>query len=260
MQNSDSQRIELGSNQIPEVLLTLAELLPGFEGANLECQLQTFDIFLALLSTTARPEIAAILRCAASKASNTETRQRIESAAQQALPSGTHRKESIELGSDQIPGVLFNLAEVLPGFECEDLEDQLQTFDTFLAVLSPAVRPQIAAMLLTAAAKSLNPETRQRIERAAQQIDSSLPPSIPRKATSAPDAATSKLISESEYYEAIRSAQATKDPAYSKPGDIGVIEVWVAPNGRIVAWLNVRYIKGEEDHDYFINNQASMGQ
>ena len=115
-------------------------------------------------------------------------------------------------------------------------------------------------MLLTAAAKSLNPETRQRIERAAQQVDPSLPPFIPVPATSAPDPATSRLVSESEYYEAIRDAQATMDPAYSKPGDIGVIEVWVAPNGRIVAWLNVRYIKGEEDHDYYINNQASMGQ
>lgn len=57
----------------------------------------------------------------------------------------------------------------------------------------------------------------------------------PNPSASAPDPTTSKLVTESEYHEAIRVTQATKHPSYSKTGDTGVIKVWVAPNGRIVA-------------------------
>ena len=47
---------------------------------------------------------------------------------------------------------------------------QFQTFDTFLSVLSPEVRPEISRLLLTAAGKSSNPSSRLRIEKAAMSI------------------------------------------------------------------------------------------
>ena len=72
----------------------------------------------------------------------------------------------MELESSTIPQVLFTLAGVLPQFEGEDLESQLQTFDMFLSILSPDVRPAIADLLDQAAQKSENPATRARIERA----------------------------------------------------------------------------------------------
>ena len=77
---------------------------------------------------------------------------------------------SISLGDTAIPPVLFTLAGILPDFEGEDLESQLQTFDTFLAILSPAMRPAISDLLKQAAEKSLNPTSGSRIEKAAQSV------------------------------------------------------------------------------------------
>jgi hypothetical protein len=61
---------------------------------------------------------------------------------------------TISLGDERVPNVLYSLADVLHQFEGEDLESQLQTFDIFLGILSPSTRPAIASLLRTAAAKS----------------------------------------------------------------------------------------------------------
>jgi hypothetical protein len=73
-------------------------------------------------------------------------------------------------GGVVIPEVIYTLIEVLPQFEGEDLEAQLQTYDTFLSTLSASVRPQIAALLEGAAAKTENEVSRMRILQAAKSV------------------------------------------------------------------------------------------
>jgi uncharacterized protein YqcC (DUF446 family) len=63
------------------------------------------------------------------------------------------------------------LASVLPQFTGDDLEAQLQTFDTFLGILSPSVRPEIVALLREAAAKVDFLPPRARIVAAADSIE-----------------------------------------------------------------------------------------
>jgi uncharacterized protein YqcC (DUF446 family) len=77
---------------------------------------------------------------------------------------------TVSLGDTTIPSVLYSIAEVLPQFELKDLESQLQTFDTFLSILSPAVRPTLSAMLKKAADQTVEPECKKRIEQAAQDV------------------------------------------------------------------------------------------
>lgn len=76
---------------------------------------------------------------------------------------------TVKLGDD-LPDVILQLLDVLPQFEGDDLESQLQTYDTFLAILAPSVRPRLASLLLEAAARAGNNTTRARIEQAAQSI------------------------------------------------------------------------------------------
>lgn len=78
--------------------------------------------------------------------------------------------ETISMGDTVIPPVLYALVAVLPQFEGADLESQLQTYDTFLAILSPVVRPEISRMLLDAAGRTTNETSRQRIKKAADSI------------------------------------------------------------------------------------------
>jgi hypothetical protein len=73
---------------IPQVVFDLAEVLPQFEGPDLECQLQTFDIFLALIAADERPAFVALFRDAASKTRNNASRARIEAAAQSVADGG----------------------------------------------------------------------------------------------------------------------------------------------------------------------------
>jgi uncharacterized protein YqcC (DUF446 family) len=77
---------------------------------------------------------------------------------------------TVTLGDTNIPSVLYSIAEVLPRFELKDLESQLQTFDTFLNILSPTVRPTLSAMLKNAADQTVEPECKKRIEQAAQDV------------------------------------------------------------------------------------------
>jgi uncharacterized protein YqcC (DUF446 family) len=79
--------------------------------------------------------------------------------------------DSIQAGSDEVPEVLRTLAGVLPQFTGDDLEAQLQTYDTFLGMLAPSVRPKIVALLRAAAAKVDFLPPRARILAAAESIE-----------------------------------------------------------------------------------------
>lgn len=85
-------------------------------------------------------------------------------------PVSIPSSETIGMGDTSIPSVVFTLAELLPQFEGDDLESQLQTYDTFLAVLSPAIRPVISDLLIKAARSASNPQSRVRIEKAAESV------------------------------------------------------------------------------------------
>jgi len=85
------------------------------------------------------------------------------------VPGDPHR-ETITLGDTTLPAVIYTLIDVLPQFEGEGLEDQLRTYDTFLHVLSPAVRPELSALLRKAATAASDAVTRARIERAARDV------------------------------------------------------------------------------------------
>jgi len=77
---------------------------------------------------------------------------------------------TIQLGGTELPEVLRKLAGVLPQFEGDGLESQLQTYDIFLETLAASVRPQVAALLKGAAAQAKSPEARARIEAAAESV------------------------------------------------------------------------------------------
>jgi len=77
---------------------------------------------------------------------------------------------SISLGDTYIPPVLFTLARVLPELKDEELERQLETFDSFLAILSPAVRPAIRDLLKHAAEITPYAASRSRIEKAERSV------------------------------------------------------------------------------------------
>lgn len=95
-------------------------------------------------------------------------------------PTNTlQERPTVSLGDEEIPEVLYSLAEVLPQFELADLESQLQTFDTFLQFLSPTVRPAVHDMLMIAATKTVNPECKKYIEKAARDIASGIRATAP---------------------------------------------------------------------------------
>jgi len=77
--------------------------------------------------------------------------------------------DSVSLADETIPSVIYTLAGLLKEFEGDALESQLQTFDTFLAVLAPSVRPAVSK-LLRDAAQSCAPAGRARIEKAADAV------------------------------------------------------------------------------------------
>lgn len=70
-----------------------------------------------------------------------------------------------------LPSVLYQLAEVLPSFEGDALEAQLQTFDIFLANADAAGRSAIAQLLFTASGKTTSSKERLRIRKAAMAVD-----------------------------------------------------------------------------------------
>jgi hypothetical protein len=78
--------------------------------------------------------------------------------------------DTVTLGDRTLPAVIYSLIAVLPQFEGADLESQLETYDTFLAILSPEVRPELSTLLRKAAALTTNPASRARIEAAADSV------------------------------------------------------------------------------------------
>jgi hypothetical protein len=77
---------------------------------------------------------------------------------------------SVSVGDDTLPAVVYSLLEVLPLYEGDDLESQLQTYDTFLEICSPAARRELSALLMKAAAAASRPGSRVRIRQAAESV------------------------------------------------------------------------------------------
>lgn len=155
-----------------------------------------------------------------------------------------------------IPNVVREIAEVLPQFRGADLESQLQTFDIFLGMLPAGARPVIAAMLREAAAKTEDSASRERIERAALDVafgDRAAAPydhEAAMREYRAQHAANypqqppvERQVNEEEFWKVIRRTGARQVDA----------EHWVdAKTGQVVAWMVVRYFRGEEEFDYYV--------
>ncbi len=88
MSDPGPDRIELGSTKVPDVLRTLAGLLPQAQGDDLEGQLQTFDVFLGVLSPLVRPEIAGLLTAAAAQHPSESAHARLVAAAESIVGGG----------------------------------------------------------------------------------------------------------------------------------------------------------------------------
>jgi hypothetical protein len=73
----DAPRVLLGDTEIPEVLKTLAALLPNCSLEDLDSQLQTFDIFIPILSPRAHPKLVSLLVSAADAAKDPQVRAAI---------------------------------------------------------------------------------------------------------------------------------------------------------------------------------------
>lgn len=93
-----------------------------------------------------------------------------KSDAQIAHAENTPPTESVVYGGTEVPPVIYTLIEVLPQFEGDDLESQLQTYDTFLSFLSPSVRPTISKLLSEAAQKTTNESSKIRIQEASCSV------------------------------------------------------------------------------------------
>jgi len=147
-------------------------------------------------------------------------------------------QDRIILGTNEVPEVLITLASLLPACAPEDIEAQLQTFDIFVPLVSSSIHHKIAALLTTAASLAQDTIVGKRILAAAQNIYL--------------DPASGRLVDAAQYQTAILKTNASEDKTKSKPGGIGIIERWHSPDGRLIAWLNVRYFRGERDYDYYL--------
>jgi uncharacterized protein YqcC (DUF446 family) len=87
------------------------------------------------------------------------------------VPESPHpSSNTVTLGDTKLPSVVYTLAGVLPQYAFDDLEGNLQTFDSFLEILSPTVRPELANLLMKAASHCSDPRCQARIETAARSI------------------------------------------------------------------------------------------
>ena len=80
--------------------------------------------------------------------------------------------DTIAMGGTRLPRVAYTMADLLPRphYEGQDIEEQLQTFQMWLDILSPVVRPELSALFTKAAAATTDPARRERLERAARDI------------------------------------------------------------------------------------------
>jgi uncharacterized protein YqcC (DUF446 family) len=87
------------------------------------------------------------------------------------IPASPHpASDTVTLGDTKLPSVVYTLVGVLPQYAFDDLEGNLQTFDSFLEILSPTVRPELANLLMKAARLCQDPRCSARIETAARSI------------------------------------------------------------------------------------------
>jgi hypothetical protein len=67
-----------------------------------------------------------------------------------------------------------------------------------------------------------------------------------------------RLVSEEEYRSTVERLGAREDLAVRNPGGIGEVERWLTDQGRICAYLIVRYFKGEHDWDYYVVDEPRI--
>src|SRR5882757_4351499 len=70
------------------------------------------------------------------------------------------------LGADTLPDSLRELAKILHTLEGDYLESQLQTFDIMIPYLPEGGREQVESIIRLAAEKTMNPPTKDRLDRA----------------------------------------------------------------------------------------------
>lgn len=83
-------------------------------------------------------------------------------------------RESLLEGSVEdlpLPAVVYQLAEILPSFEGDALESQLQTFDAFLANTGAKGRKAIVQLLFSASDRTTSPKERLHIRKAAMAVN-----------------------------------------------------------------------------------------
>lgn len=85
-------------------------------------------------------------------------------------PPRPNQSGSISLGDTRVPEALVTLSGVLHLYSADDIESQLETFDIFLGILSPATRPAIAELLRKAAVRCDNLAVKSRLERASSNV------------------------------------------------------------------------------------------
>lgn len=191
---------------------------------------------------------------------------------------------------DRLPDPLLALASVLPEAEGPDLESHLQTFDMLLEFLPASSREPVVALIRNAAAESKIEATRERLERAAADLEkggraarpyhhasamkayreahqanyppqqSVTPDPLPEprdppprwnKGPSPPSGG--RVVDERLYQKAIHRAGVIEDTDYRNYGGIGEIERWVdEKTGQPVAWIYVRYFRGEHEFDFYV--------
>jgi uncharacterized protein YqcC (DUF446 family) len=80
--------------------------------------------------------------------------------------------ETISVGGTKLPTVAYTMADLLPRphYEGQDIDEQLQTFQEWLDILAPVVRPELSALFAKAAAAATDPARRERLERAARDV------------------------------------------------------------------------------------------
>jgi hypothetical protein len=80
-----------------------------------------------------------------------------------------------EVAANLLPSELFDLARVLPTFEGDFLEEQLQTFDWFLPSLPEGARAQMANLLMSVADHATTMKTKLRLRKAFVSLNAGEP-------------------------------------------------------------------------------------
>ncbi|HCW07777.1 MAG TPA: hypothetical protein DGG95_10485 [Cytophagales bacterium] len=107
----------------------------------------------------------------------------VDTVYEESLPNSNEYRGEPILGGHvsqlPIPPVAYQLAEVLPSFEGDALEAQLQTFDMFVVNTTEQGKEIIAKLLFEAAEKTVGEKERLRIKKAALSIQNGAPAAAP---------------------------------------------------------------------------------